>query len=419
MHDPIRTAGLNAEQAKRFTNSFILSNITFIILLGVGIILMALMSVFYSCCCKIDNIPDNVLPYNISAAYRARSFFMYGYFIRVYQFTLIRTTVSFIIIIMNETNQCKPIDKVFSWIFLIVWNMGVPLALFVKLRLNYKQLMSHEYVISYGALYLNYRGIVKDGYALLNQMRFFLYAAVVIGGNNFSGFQQALMIVLNLLFSIFIAVMGIYLKVVKVAFEAGTEFLLFAYLFLNYVAPYFIPLYVNQSTADLISLIIWLMIVCFRTVKILYDTVMRIKSLIQIKLPLTEEANLPSEHHEVAKEDEKIDILNENKDKTKVDDVDKSNLNLKGEGDEEEEDEESEYEDDDEENNNEKTHSKIEITEQMSKKITKKVTKKITKKMSRQMSKQITKKVTNQMIELTEHKSIQATEKNKSDKGKK
>ena len=296
--------------------------------------MLGMLTVLYNCCCKLEKVSDNELPYNISAGYKAKQFFKMNYFIRVYQFTLVRTTISLMIIIISDSNQVSVVDRVFSWIILVFWNIGMPLFLFLKLRSNYKELMSHNMIIRYGALYLNYKGILKDCYAIINQLKFFFYTAVAIGGNDYSKFQQMIMILLSLFNCTFIAILGIYYKVMKVAVEAFTEALICIYLVFNYVAPKYIPLYVDEKVADIISFVILLLALFIRAGKIFYDMFVRIKSLYQIKLPLREEKNLPSEKN-IENEEDNGDVEDEDYDKTNIDEndieatkIDKSNIEI-------------------------------------------------------------------------------------------
>ena len=75
-----------------------------------------------------------------------RQYFLINYFIRVYQITMIKTTLACILVITNsDTINPNSLELLLSYIVLTVWIFGMPMFLFLYLRDKQSFLMSPKF----------------------------------------------------------------------------------------------------------------------------------------------------------------------------------------------------------------------------------------------------------------------------------
>jgi hypothetical protein len=103
----------------------------------------------------------------------SRHYFLFNFFIRVYQITMTKLTFVCLLVIINRNLATSNfLDLIIAVIVLLIWLILLPIIMFVYLRNHAIDLMSPSMIIKFGALYLTYRGISKDVYAFLLQLKF-------------------------------------------------------------------------------------------------------------------------------------------------------------------------------------------------------------------------------------------------------
>lgn len=216
-----------------------------------------------------------------------REYFLFNYFIRVYQITMTKVTITCLLVVNSATLPTSNTgDVVFTYIILFVWVIGLPVSLFVYLRNHQNSLMAPRMIIKYGTLYLNYRGISKDVYAFLMQLKFSILPIICVFFWQFPLIQLILLVLLYLFNVIFVTVYTPFCKVSKVFTEAISEGILVGFCIVI-VAAENIPSFKQTLIPGYIVFGLTCSLLLLRTYRIVYDTIYKLKDLLKIEHPST------------------------------------------------------------------------------------------------------------------------------------
>ncbi len=165
-----------------------------------------------------------------------RNYFFYSYFIRLYQLTLVRLVITFCVVsnlqssnnnTNNNTdkNQISKVEVFIIYFLFYVWVLFLPLVLLTYLRNHQNDLLSRKQIIKFGSLYLSYRGISKDIYAILMQIKFIAVPYVCILYSDVGDFIYFLCGFVFVYYIFFVTISKPFSKVWKV-FNESLSFLL-------------------------------------------------------------------------------------------------------------------------------------------------------------------------------------------------
>lgn len=214
-----------------FSSSYMYNNFTGLVFFFFGVIVVLLTSlVLYFIRSLRDNDKDYLKFEEFIEWIRTQ--FCYGYFIRLYQITMMKNFLSITLLFIYGTDAFQIIIGVF---FLVFWLFGFPIFLFVTLRTNQINIMSEEIIKSHGALFLNYRGITKDVYAMLLHLKIMCLPIIAVIASNFPKAQLMMLSILFFTNLLFISFSMPFNKVNKVFSEAVSEGILMFFFVGTYV----------------------------------------------------------------------------------------------------------------------------------------------------------------------------------------
>jgi hypothetical protein len=214
-----------------------------------------------------------------------RHYFLFNYFIRVFQVTITKNLlVSFIVVINSGLSTAKTYEVFLAHFVIWVWVIIIPMTLFVYLRLRQNTLMSPQMMIKYGCYYLNYRGVFKDVYAFIMQIKFMALPCICVFFWQYPHVQMTSLLCLSFFNIMFVTKYMPFSKVSKVFTEAISEGVLMGYIILIFVLEYVtslrdtaFPKYASISLMGVLLLV--------RTFRIVYDTIYRVKALVKFRQP--------------------------------------------------------------------------------------------------------------------------------------
>jgi hypothetical protein len=212
-----------------------------------------------------------------------RNYLLYNYFIRLYQVTQTKTTLTCLIVLFHyDPEFTQPYELAIAVVVLIIWIIFLPFVLFLYLRHNKYDLISPKNIIKYGTLYVNYRGINKDVYAFLMQIKFVILPVVCATCYRFPDLQLILMICLFLFNIVFITVSMPFTKMSKVFTEAISEFLLMCVMIIttihNYVSSISDNVYMRWVNFGFFAALF-----IIRIYRIIYDFIFKFKDMIRMR----------------------------------------------------------------------------------------------------------------------------------------
>ncbi len=240
-----------------------------------------------------------------------RQYFIINYFIRVYQITMIKTTLTCLIVITNS-NVSNPnrLEILISYFVLFVWIFGMPVFLFCYLREKQSFLMSPQFIVRFGAFYLNYRGIYKDVYSLLTKFKYVVFPMICVCFENFPLIQLILLTIIYLFNLLLITIFTPFCKVSKVFTEAISEGIILALVVILLLKEYIKTIDESIYTRYILfSLII--LIFSIRGFRVIIDTFIRVRDLIRMRSPeRVQEAKEKKPKHKTYKA-ESIEMTNQ------------------------------------------------------------------------------------------------------------
>jgi hypothetical protein len=224
-----------------------------------------------------------------------KQYFLINYFIRIYQLTMTKLTFTCLLIINNsDLPTIKSYDIFIAYIVLFAWLILLPVGLFTYLRRRALDLMSPDMIIRFGTLYLTYRGISKDVYAFIIQLKFAALPIICVYFSNFPDVQLFGLVILYLFNILFITIYMPFFKVNRVFSEAISEGVLMGFCIVILVLQLISSLK-NSSIPRYILMLLILLVFLIRTYRIFYDTIFRIKNLRKIKAPKLIAIDVPYE----------------------------------------------------------------------------------------------------------------------------
>ncbi len=230
-----------------------------------------------------------------------RNYFFWSYFIRVYQFTLIRIVLNFSYLsyikskrFSGENDKLKINENEMSIFYknyilanfiFYIWVIILPLGVLTYVRNNQNDLLSRKQIIKLGSLYLSYRGISKDVYAILFQLKFIIIPYFCF---NFSVGGSFIYIICGLIFIFYIFFVTIskpFSKVMKVFNETLSYLILIIFCFSIIILEKIDNQYKDQmfSYYTYLSLVIALLVI--RSFRIFIDTTRRIMEIKKMRMP--------------------------------------------------------------------------------------------------------------------------------------
>ena len=261
-----------------FSSSYLRNNATGLILFFFGVFIVGATSfiLFLFRSCREDESKCNKIE---DMLIWTKEQFLYGYFIRLYQVTMVKNFLS-TTLLLSSYRTSSFIDLFIGIPYLIVWLLGFPVYLFITLRINQINLMSEKLIKSYGSLYLNNRGISKDVYALLLHLRLALVPVISVLATDFPNTQLTLLSILFFINLIFVSFFMPFIKRNSVFTEALSEGIIMFFLAGTIVFETLFParktdFYVRLSfTAVLFGILI------IRSVVSVVNMIYRIKDII-------------------------------------------------------------------------------------------------------------------------------------------
>jgi hypothetical protein len=212
-----------------------------------------------------------------------KQYFIINYFIRIYQVTMTKLTFTCLVLINNsDLPTSNKLDVLIAYLVLFGWLILLPVGLFTFLRRRSLDLMSPDMIIRFGTLYLTYRGISKDVYAFIIQLKFAALPMICVSLWNFPDVQIAMLVVLYLFNILFITIYMPFFKVNRVFSEAISEGVLMGFC-ITILVLQLIPSLKNSPIPRYILMLLILLVFLIRTYRIFYDTIFRIKNLRKIK----------------------------------------------------------------------------------------------------------------------------------------
>jgi len=224
-----------------------------------------------------------------------KQYFLINYFIRIYQITITKLTFTCLLIINNSNlPTIKNYDIFIAYIVLFAWLILLPVGLFTYLRRRALDLMSPDMIIRFGTLYLTYRGISKDVYAFIIQLKFAALPIICVFFSNLPDVQLFVLVILYLFNILFITIYMPFFKVNRVFSEAISEGVLMGFCIVILVLQLISSLQ-NSPIPRYILMLLILLVFLIRTYRIFYDTFFRIKNLRKIKAPKLVAIDVPYE----------------------------------------------------------------------------------------------------------------------------
>jgi len=185
--------------------------------IGMGVVILTTIIIYLIRACRKEETDlqtfENIIVW-------IKTQFVFGYFIRLYQVTMMKNFLSIALLFNFGT---KTVDIVIGILFLVFWLVGFPVFLFITLRINQINIMSEEIIKSHGALFLNYRGITKDVYAMLLHLKLIILPIIAVVCKDFPRTQLIFLSILFFFNLIFVSFSMPFNKVSKVFTEALSE----------------------------------------------------------------------------------------------------------------------------------------------------------------------------------------------------
>jgi hypothetical protein len=197
-----------------------------------------------------------------------------------------------------------------------VWVILLPLVVLTYLRNHQNDLLSRKQIIKFGSLYLSYRGISKDIYAILMQVKFIAvpYACILYG--DVGDFIYYICGFIFAYYICFVTISKPFSKVWKVFNESLSFLILIIFCFSFIIMRKIDANYKNQiySYYTYLSMILGLLVI--RSFRILIDTSKRLMEIMKMRMPKERDFS----HEAEAENQIQLDVLS-NKLKEKVDEM--------------------------------------------------------------------------------------------------
>jgi hypothetical protein len=235
------------------------------------------------------------------------SYFLFNYFIRVFQVTITKNLIVSFIVVNNATiASAKTYEVLLAQFVIWVWVIILPVSLFVYLRLHQNTLMSPQMMIKYGCFYLNYRGVFKDVYAFIMQIKFMALPFICVFFWQYPHVQMSSLLCLSFFNIMFITKYMPFSKVSKVFTEAISEGVMMGYIILMFVLEYVTSLR-DTDFPKYASISLMGVLILVRTFRIAYDTIYRVKALMKFRQPELigiDKPYIPKTKHEIEFEEQ-------------------------------------------------------------------------------------------------------------------
>lgn len=216
------------------------------------------------------------------------NYFAFSYFIRVYQLTLVKIVFNFAFIITYSKypeSQIRDSSAVFAYFVFLIWVILLPVILLTYLRNKQTQLMSRKYIVKFGSLYLNFRGISKDIYAILMQVKFILVPFFIVYFSDTGDFIYYICGIIYIYYILFVTISKPFSKVWKVFNESLSYLILIIFCFSIVLLKKFDSNYASQSYANYTYLSLILSLLVIRSFRIFIDTTKRILDVKKMRMP--------------------------------------------------------------------------------------------------------------------------------------
>ena len=224
-----------------------------------------------------------------------KQYFLCNFFIRIYQITMTKLTFVCLLVIINRNLATSNfLDLIIAYIVLIVWLILFPIVMFVYMRNHAIDLMSPGMIVKFGASYLTYRGISKDVFAFLLQLKFSLLPIICVTLCNYAELQMISLVILYFFNILFITIYMPFFKVSKVFTEAISEGILMGF-FIIILITYLIPSLNTSPIPRYLTFFMILLLLLIRTYRIVHDIIFRMKNLSKIKPTLVYGIDIPYE----------------------------------------------------------------------------------------------------------------------------
>jgi len=217
-----------------------------------------------------------------------RNYFFFSYFIRLYQFNMVKVVINFYFMGFIKTKNSTTIPDsqyVLVNIIFYLWVVIFPLIMLTYLRNHQNDLLSRKQIIKFGSFYLNYRGVSKDIYAFIMQIKFILLPYICINYSNVGDFIYYIYGIIFIYYMFFVSISQPFSKVWKVFNESLSYLILIFICFTILLFKKIDSDYKNKMFSYYTYTSLILLLLVLRSLRILIDTIKRVIEIKKMRMP--------------------------------------------------------------------------------------------------------------------------------------